>query len=135
VRPSFSATYKNLKFNGQSAEFQAQLLNCDYILCPRGFGNTSIRFYETLSAGRTPILIDTDGGLPELLSGYVWEDHIITVGLFEKWTKLILRDWEKLSADDNYVKRQLSNVELFDSQLDFEKYMAILFSGYLENEA
>ncbi len=135
VRPSFSATYKNLKFNGQSAEFQAQLYNCDYILCPRGFGNTSIRFYETISAGRTPILIDTDGGFPQLLSGHTWENHIIKVGLFENWSKLILKDWENLSAEDNYLKRQLSNLELFDSQLDFEKYMEILFSCYLDKKA
>lgn len=134
-RPSFSATRKNLNFNVQSVEFQEQLFHCDYILCPRGFGNTSIRFYETISAGRTPILIDSDGGLPKLHSGQTWENHIITVGLFENWTKLIFQDWEKLSAEDNYLKRQLSNVELFDSQLDFEKYMAILFSGYLKNEA
>jgi hypothetical protein len=135
VRPSFSAIYGNPNLNSQSAEFQAQLFSCDYILCPRGFGNTSIRFYETISAGRTPILIDTDGGLPQLLSGNVWENHIINVGLFENWTKLILKDWENLSVEDNYLKRQLSNLELFDSQLDFEKYMEILFSRYLEKKA
>ena len=36
----------------------------DYILCCRGYGNYSFRFYETLSCGRIPIFIDTDCVLP-----------------------------------------------------------------------
>lgn len=35
-------------------EYQENLSQSDYILCPRGFGNVSIRFYETLSSGATP---------------------------------------------------------------------------------
>ena len=36
----------------------------DYILCCRGYGNYSWRFYETLSCGRIPVFIDTDCVLP-----------------------------------------------------------------------
>jgi len=36
----------------------------DYILCVRGAGNFSIRFYETLSLGRIPVYIDTGAPLP-----------------------------------------------------------------------
>lgn len=133
VRPSFSAINKNVNFKRESQEFQTQLFSCDYILCPRGYGNTSIRFYETISAGRTPILIESGGGLPELVTGKSWDNHILSVGLFENWSKIILQDWGNLCAKDKYINRQLSNVELFDSQLNFEKYMEILFSDYLEN--
>jgi hypothetical protein len=34
------------------------------VLCPRGFGVQSIRFFETLSAGRIPILISNNYILP-----------------------------------------------------------------------
>ncbi|AGY58646.1 exostosin domain-containing protein [Gloeobacter kilaueensis] len=45
-------------------QFVANMLNSDYILCARGGGNFSYRFYETLSCGRIPVLIDTDCELP-----------------------------------------------------------------------
>ncbi len=45
-------------------EFIDNILESDYILCARGGANCSIRFYEALSCGRIPILIDTDCVLP-----------------------------------------------------------------------
>jgi hypothetical protein len=45
-------------------EFIDNLLGSDYIVCMRGGGNYSLRFYETLSLGRIPIFIDTDCLLP-----------------------------------------------------------------------
>jgi hypothetical protein len=37
---------------------------CDYVLCVRGSGNFSGRFYMALNAGRIPVVIDTDGVIP-----------------------------------------------------------------------
>jgi hypothetical protein len=48
----------------QREQFVDNMLNSDYILCTRGGGNFSYRFYETLSCGRIPILINTDCELP-----------------------------------------------------------------------
>src|SRR5205823_99398 len=45
-------------------EFVDNLLGGDYALCVRGAGNFSYRFYEALSAGRIPVLVDTDCVLP-----------------------------------------------------------------------
>lgn len=39
-------------------------LQSDYVLCCRGFGNFSYRLYETMAAGRIPVLVDTDCVLP-----------------------------------------------------------------------
>lgn len=44
--------------------FVTNMQESDYILCCRGYGNYSFRFYETLSCGRIPIFIDTDCVLP-----------------------------------------------------------------------
>lgn len=45
-------------------EFVQNLLNSDYALCVRGFGNYSYRLYEAMSLGRIPVLVDTDCALP-----------------------------------------------------------------------
>src|SRR4030095_15269602 len=45
-------------------EFLDNILGSDYVLCSRGFGNFSYRFYESLACGRIPVLIDTDCVLP-----------------------------------------------------------------------
>ena len=45
-------------------EYIDNLNASDYILCVRGTGNWSKRFYETLSWGRIPVFIDTDCVLP-----------------------------------------------------------------------
>jgi len=45
-------------------EFAQNLLESDYVLCARGYGNYSHRLYEALACGRIPLFIDTDCVLP-----------------------------------------------------------------------
>jgi hypothetical protein len=45
-------------------EFVQNMIDSDYVLCCRGSGNYSFRFYEALSCGRIPIFVDTDCMLP-----------------------------------------------------------------------
>ena len=45
-------------------EFDQNLLENHFNLCCRGAGNFAMRFYQTLAAGRIPVLIDTDYPLP-----------------------------------------------------------------------
>lgn len=51
-------------FERSRREYVENMFGSDYILCARGHGNYSIRFYETLSCGRIPIFINTDCVLP-----------------------------------------------------------------------
>lgn len=44
--------------------FDANLAGSEFNLCVRGAGNWSMRFYQTLSAGRIPVLLNTDVKLP-----------------------------------------------------------------------
>ena len=44
--------------------FMRNMVDSDYILCTRGFGNYSFRLYEALSCGRIPVFVDTDCLLP-----------------------------------------------------------------------
>lgn len=46
------------------AEFVSNIVQNLYTLCVKGAGNFSLRFFEVLSAGRIPLVIDTDITLP-----------------------------------------------------------------------
>ncbi|MCC7208950.1 MAG: exostosin family protein [Anaerolineae bacterium] len=46
------------------AAYVENMLSSDYVLCVRGKGNYSYRFYETLCCGRIPLVVDTGGVLP-----------------------------------------------------------------------
>lgn len=59
-------------------EFIKNMVESDYILCARGAENYSIRFYETLSCGRIPILIDTNCVLPYDF-GINWKKYCVWV--------------------------------------------------------
>jgi len=60
------------------AEYRENLVNNQYSLCGRGSDNYSYRFYETLAAGRIPVLIDTDCLLP--MEGKIdWERLVIRI--------------------------------------------------------
>ncbi len=45
-------------------DFLRTMRECDYNLCVRGHANTAYRMYETLCAGRIPVVIDTGTLLP-----------------------------------------------------------------------
>lgn len=60
------------------ADFVGNLANSDYSLCARGAGNFSIRFYETLSAGRIPLYVDTGAPLP-FEDQIDWDRYLVRV--------------------------------------------------------
>lgn len=66
VRATFSASAKTISLDPAvaRAEYLDNMSASDFVLTPKGDGNFSVRFYEALSLGRIPILIDTDMVLP-----------------------------------------------------------------------
>jgi hypothetical protein len=59
-------------------QFVANIIDNDYTLCARGAGNFSIRFYEALSAGRIPLLVNTRCVLP-FADQIDWKRHCLIV--------------------------------------------------------
>lgn len=59
-------------------EYLDNLRNSDYSLCVRGIGNYSLRFYETLAAGRVPLFLDTHCALPYSFA-IDWRDELVWV--------------------------------------------------------
>ena len=130
-RSSFTAYSSNPNLGKLTEEYNSELNSADYILCPRGAGNTSIRFYESFSAGRTPILVDSGGSFPEIKTKNFWSCNLVTVNLFRSWTKQILDDWLDLSNGNAYEVRQIENNKIFSEELEFNKYLDKLFQRYL----
>lgn len=123
IRRQFSA-------NRKTAELPVEQLRSEYIeslreslftLTPRGDGNYSLRFYETLSMGRIPILIDTDMSLP-------LEDRI-------PYDSFILRiPWQKVDMTGEIVTRFFNDTS--DEELQaMQKAARSAFTEYLSMPA
>jgi hypothetical protein len=130
-RQIFTLIETNKNLSAHMIEYEKNLLGSDYILCPRGFANTSIRFYETLSSGATPILINSGTDLPEVADSTFWENNIITIDLLKNWLNPIKKDWDILSKGDNYTNRQFYNQQVFRNELDLHKFSEKIFSNYV----
>ncbi len=78
-RKKYRAGVSNNKSQHQTTqEFYDNILISDYVLCVRGGGNFSVRFYETLMMGRIPLYIHTDGFLP-LEEEINWKEHVVWI--------------------------------------------------------
>lgn len=80
ARSAFSGNRKTIQLSPEVArrEYIENMRDNLFMLSPRGDGNFSFRFFETLSAGRIPILIDTDNALP-LENVIPYDDFIVRV--------------------------------------------------------
>ena len=63
--------------------FVRNMKQSDYVLCARGAGNFSIRFYETLALGRIPLYIDTNAPLP-FEDSIDWDRYLVRVPIRKK---------------------------------------------------
>jgi len=63
MRARYRAKKKD-PFHRTRLEYVNNLLASDYVVCMRGAGNFSVRFYEALSLGKIPVFIDSDCILP-----------------------------------------------------------------------
>jgi hypothetical protein len=108
------------------SEYIQNTLNSDIVICLRGSGNFSYRFYETMCLGRIPLIVDTDLVLP-------FEEFISCENLILKIKKediknlyQIINDfWEKIEDYENYQKDIISFWENNYSPLGFIKNINI----------
>lgn len=80
MRPSFSQSAKLISADPHRirSEYLRNMSDSDFALTPKGDANISIRFYEALSMGRIPVLIDTLVPLP-CESHVSYNDFIVRV--------------------------------------------------------
>jgi hypothetical protein len=61
----------SVRFDERRRSFAETLYRSKYVLCPRGAGTSSIRLYETLAAGRVPVVV-SDQWVPP--AGPKWDE-------------------------------------------------------------
>ncbi|HMC00480.1 MAG TPA: exostosin family protein [Flavobacteriaceae bacterium] len=84
IRDSYRAGVKSDKDTHiTTLQFYDNIKDSDYVVCMRGAGNFSTRFYETLAMGRIPVFINTDCLLP-LEDKINWKHHVVWVEYNER---------------------------------------------------
>lgn len=133
IRNSYSGHSSTIKMDPEQArkEYIDNLINSDYALVVKGDGNYSYRFYEALSLGRIPVLLDTDCVLPlEDVIDYsefviripYWDvyhiDHYVsehfkevTPKKFESMQTKAREAYEKYLRVDRYLKHIVHSLE------------------------
>ena len=98
-------------------EFYDNMQQSDYVVCVRGAGNFSIRFYETLAMGRIPVFINTDCLLP-LADTIDWKKHVVWVEYKER--HLVgdkVKAFHALLTEDQFKYLQAANRKLYQEKL------------------
>lgn len=99
-------------------DYYSNLSRNQFTLCIRGGGNFSYRFYEALSFGRIPVLIDTDIVLP-FQNIINWNNHIVKIPI------------EEIDSIEDIIKS--SNISPIDNRMLWCKYFST--EGYTQHFA
>lgn len=98
-------------------QFYDNILESHYVLCVRGAGNFSVRFYETLMMGRIPLYVHTDGFLP-LSDEIDWKSHVVWVDYKDRHhISEILLDFHKQLNQDDLLALFKKNRKLWEEKL------------------
>jgi len=115
--PPMAGVEGDLARRAMRREYVGSVFGNLYSLCIRGAGNWSYRFFEALSAGRIPVLIDTDCILP-LESMIDWNRHIcrIPVGRIGEAGRL-LAEYHAAQVPAQLEAKQAANRALWQERL------------------
>ena len=108
-------------------EYIDNLINSHFTICNRGRGNFAIRFYQALSLGRIPVLIDSDMVFP-FEENINWDEVVIKANNESELANKIVLWWQD-KTDLDVISAQLKCREIY------EKYLtAASFSKFLEQK-
>lgn len=108
-------------------EYVENLRKCDLALCVRGDANASQRFYETLSASRIPLFLDTDSILPleEVIS---YDDFIIRVSSCDvKQIGERVHSWSATHDFSVFAEKERKARETYITYLRLDRYFELVF--------
>lgn len=132
-RSSYSGHKNTISLDPQRArqEFVANMEGSDFVLCVKGDGNFSYRFYETLSMGRIPLLLDTHCCLP-LEDRIDYSAFVCRVPLSDlRNIGTRVREWYGAHSPQEFAARQQSARDAFAEALSTPKFFAIAFRELL----
>lgn len=107
-------------------EYFENIRQSDYILCLRGGGNFSVRFYETLMMGRIPVFVNTDCLMPfeDIIP---WRNHVVWIEWKDRnrIDSIISTYHQSLSADQ-FRNLQVQNRGLWLNMLSIKGMLKLL---------
>lgn len=107
-------------------EYYDNIISSDYVLCVRGAGNFSVRFYETLMMGKIPVFVNTDCLLP-FEDKINWKNHVVWVEWKDRENiAQLVADFHANLSDDEFVHLQMSNRKLWKETLSVEGMLEML---------
>lgn len=125
IRSSYSGHIDTIAIDPDVArkEYRDNMLQSDLALVVKGDGNFSYRFYEALSLGRVPLLIDTDCVLP--LAGRIDYDALILRVPFQDIARLPERveEWWKGLSDEGFARMQKKAREAYEHYLSVPAFL------------
>jgi hypothetical protein len=120
-------------------DYKNNLINSHFTICNRGRGNFAIRFYQALSLGRIPVLIDSDMVFP-FEEHINWDDVIIKANNKTELAEKIVLWWQNKSEEE-IINAQLKCREIYEQYLTaasfskiFEQTMIQKVSNFNGNE-
>lgn len=100
------------------SEYRENLRNSQFVLCNRGAGNWSMRFYHALEVGRIPVLINSGNELP--FNKHInYSQYIIFANNEKDMIKKIMHSWEH----DDIIRRQNGCRKLFQEWFSPSAFM------------
>lgn len=129
IRRSYSRNKSTIELAPEEAreQFVDNLRESDFGLAVKGDGNFSVRFFEILSMGRLPVLIDTDCPLP--LEGEIDYDDIMVRVPYREYGRAgeyVMNFWDRLT-DEEYARKQKKARELYERYLRADSYLMRIF--------
>jgi hypothetical protein len=128
IRKFYSGHIKTIQGDFQTSrrEFIDNIINSDYVLCVKGDGNFSTRFYEVLSMGRIPLFIDTETVLP-LEDVINYKDFCVFVD-FRNIDNIdkILADFHKNLTNEQFEEMQKKARSAFENYLRTDRFTKYL---------
>ena len=102
---------------GLVSDFEANMRDSHFNICNRGAGNFSMRFCQTLSAGRIPILLNTDLELP-FSDEIDWSTYIVIANTEIKLVDQTWIFWNTRNISDAQTRCR----ELYDTYFAGTRY-------------
>jgi len=121
-------------------EYLNSLTSSDFVLAPRGDANQSARFYETLSAGRIPLVPNSGVQFPVPLKRFPRIiQPMLNIHLRSKlhFSRTISNTWDQITNQANYYKYQVEIRAFYKEELEYNRFMKQLFnsdSNYLNRK-
>lgn len=132
IRTSYSGHEATIKTDPAIArkEYVDTLLSSDYALVVKGDGNYSYRFYEALSLGRIPVLLDTDCVLP-LEDVIDYDSFIVRVPYYDLYAidRIVAAHYNSITTEEFTAMQQKAR-EVYEAYLSVDAFLAYAVENY-----